>query len=92
MHEETLFSRTATIDATHDRLLTGLVVVLADVLRTTPDRIDPAETFRLLGLDSDAVRPVRRGAQQPATAPTSGPMSCSTTPRRPPSPVTWRAR
>ncbi|MFI6475185.1 acyl carrier protein [Streptomyces sp. NPDC050516] len=52
MHEETLFPRTATVDATHDRLLTGLVVVLADVLRTTPDRIDPAETFRLLGLDS----------------------------------------
>ncbi|MFF4188246.1 acyl carrier protein [Streptomyces sp. NPDC001691] len=53
MQEEMLFSRTpAPADPAHDRLLTGLVVVLADVLRTTPDRIDPEETFRLLGLDS----------------------------------------
>jgi acyl carrier protein len=52
MHDESQFSRTVTPDATHERLLSGLVVVLADVLRTTPDRIDPEETFRLLGLDS----------------------------------------
>lgn len=52
MHDEFLFSRTTPAEPVYDRLLTGLVVVLADVLRVAPDRIDPEETFRLLGLDS----------------------------------------
>ncbi|MEE4494109.1 acyl carrier protein [Streptomyces sp. BE230] len=52
MHDEFRFSRTTPAEPGHDRLLSGLLVVLADVLRIAPDRIDPEETFRLLGLDS----------------------------------------
>ncbi|MEU8792985.1 acyl carrier protein [Streptomyces sp. NPDC048643] len=52
MHDESQFSRPAASDAAHEQLLGSLVVVLADVLRITPERIDPEETFRLLGLGS----------------------------------------
>ncbi|MFD9584814.1 acyl carrier protein [Streptomyces sp. NPDC059980] len=52
MHDESQFPRPAASDGAHEQLLGSLVVVLADVLRITPERIDPEETFRLLGLGS----------------------------------------
>ncbi|MFG2313292.1 phosphopantetheine-binding protein [Streptomyces sp. NPDC048566] len=52
MHDEDQFSRPTAFGASHESLLSGLVTVLADVLRITPERIDTEETFRLLGLGS----------------------------------------
>lgn len=52
MHDESQFSRTGASDAAQEQVLTPLLAVLADVLRITPERIDPEETFRLLGVGS----------------------------------------
>ncbi|MFJ2899923.1 phosphopantetheine-binding protein [Streptomyces sp. NPDC087218] len=39
-------------DAMTEAMVTEVVVVLADVLRLKPEKIDPQQTFRSLGLDS----------------------------------------